>query len=197
MRVFGPELNESLLAAVARGVTLSTPREASVLEFFAGAVAASGRMCSLEGGLDVLPRALADRLDVRLGARVTGVQRDGAGVRVHLGSGQVEHADACVLTTSFVEAVELYPALSTTSCAARHGCTTKPLAWVMLAGGGGMADTKKTAAMLLDALAALDPLQRREVAAILRTGAETFAGVPDGEHTAHALRMLAHMLDSG
>src|SRR5271165_4765468 len=118
MRVFGPELNESLLAAVARGVTLSTPREASVLEFFAGAVAASGRMCSLEGGLDVLPRALADRLDVRLGARVTGVQRDGAGVRVHLGSGQVEHADACVLTTSFVEAVELYPALSTTSCAA-------------------------------------------------------------------------------
>jgi hypothetical protein len=43
-----------------------------------------------------------------------------------------------------------------------------------------MADTQKTAAMLLDELAALDPPQRREVAAALRSMAETVAGVPDG-----------------
>ncbi|MGO8936167.1 MAG: hypothetical protein ACLQLO_03135 [Mycobacterium sp.] len=52
-------------------------------------------------------------------------------------------------------------------------------------------------AALLDELAAPDPRQRREVAAILRSVAETFAGVPDGRDTAHALRMVAHMLDSG
>jgi hypothetical protein len=41
-----------------------------------------------------------------------------------------------------------------------------------------MADTEKTPAMLLDELATLDPPQRREVAAALRTVAETFAGCP-------------------
>ena len=51
--------------------------------------------------------------------------------------------------------------------------------------------------LLLDQLAARDPPQRREVAAALRTVAETFAGVPDGRDTANAPRMLAHMLDSG
>ena len=60
-----------------------------------------------------------------------------------------------------------------------------------------MPDSEKTAAMLLDELAALDPAQRREVAAVLRSVAETFAGVPDGRQTAHTLRLLAHWLDSG
>lgn len=46
-------------------------------------------------------------------------------------------------------------------------------------------------------LAALDPAQRREVATELRRVAENFAEVPDGRDTAHALRMLAHMLGSG
>ena len=36
-----------------------------------------------------------------------------------------------------------------------------------------------------------------EVAEQLWKVAETFTGVPDGRHTAHTLRMLAHMLDSG
>ena len=35
------------------------------------------------------------------------------------------------------------------------------------------------------------------MAAALRSVAETFAGVPDGRHTAHTLWILAHMLDSG
>jgi protoporphyrinogen oxidase len=110
-RVFGPELNESLLAAVARGVTLSTPQEASVIEFFAGAAAASGKMVNVVGSLDVLPDALAKRLDVRLNAPVTEIVRDGAGVEVHFGAGQVDHADACVITTPFADAVEMYPTL--------------------------------------------------------------------------------------
>ena len=43
-------------------------------------------------------------------------------------------------------------------------------------------------------LAALDPAQRG-VAVVLRHVAETFAEVPDGKHTAHTLRLLAHFLD--
>lgn len=58
-----------------------------------------------------------------------------------------------------------------------------------------MAHNKKTPAMLLDDLAALDPSQRREVAKELREVAETFTQVPDGRHTAHSLRLLAHWLD--
>jgi protoporphyrinogen oxidase len=110
-RVFGPELNESLLAAVARGVTLSTPQEASVIEFFAGAAAASGRMISLTGSLDVLTETLAQRLDVRLNDPVTEVVRNGSGVTVHIGGGATVEADACVITTPFADAVEMYPTL--------------------------------------------------------------------------------------
>ncbi len=59
-----------------------------------------------------------------------------------------------------------------------------------------MTDTEKTAATLLDDLAALDPSQRHEVAKELRKVADTFAGVLDGRHTAHTLGLLAHFLDS-
>ena len=56
------------------------------------------------------------------------------------------------------------------------------------------ADTEKTPATLLDALAALGLRQRREVAKELRKVAEMFAEVRDGRDTAHALQALAHML---
>jgi hypothetical protein len=49
-----------------------------------------------------------------------------------------------------------------------------------------MSGTEKSHAALLDELAALDPPQRREVAAALQSVAETFAGVPDGRDTAEA-----------
>ncbi len=109
-RVFGPELNESLLAAVARGVTLSTPREASVIEFFAGAAAATGRMISLTGSLDTLTEALAGALDVRLNTPVVEVIRSGSGVVVRTTTDE-EQADACVITTPFADAATLYPTL--------------------------------------------------------------------------------------
>jgi hypothetical protein len=52
-----------------------------------------------------------------------------------------------------------------------------------------MADIDKNPATLLAEQAALDPPQRRDVdvAAALRKMTETFAGVPDGRDTAHAL----------
>ncbi len=59
-----------------------------------------------------------------------------------------------------------------------------------------MPDNEKTAGMLLDDLAALDPAQRREVAKELRNLSETFAEVSDGKATSHVLGVLARLLDS-
>ena len=58
-----------------------------------------------------------------------------------------------------------------------------------------MADIEKTAAMLLNELAALNQAQRHEVAKELRKLAETFAEVgPEGRHSAQALQLLAACL---
>ena len=60
-----------------------------------------------------------------------------------------------------------------------------------------MADTEKTPAMLLDELSALDPARRRELAAALRSVAETLAEVRDGKTASHTVGVLAHLLDPG
>ena len=53
----------------------------------------------------------------------------------------------------------------------------------------------ETTRMLLDGLAALDPVQRRKVAKELRKVSETFAELPDGKTTSHVLGVVAHLLD--
>ena len=58
-----------------------------------------------------------------------------------------------------------------------------------------MADTNKTSTMLLDALAALGPAERRELAAALRGVAETLAEVRDGKTASHVVDVLAYLLD--
>lgn len=115
-RVFGQKLNDSLLAAVARGVTLSTPQQASVIEFFAGAVAAAGKMQNLIGGMEVLPKALAAQLDIQLNTAVTAVRKVDGGVvvssRNSAGAVQQEQADACIITARFKDAAVLHPPLA-------------------------------------------------------------------------------------
>jgi DNA/RNA-binding domain of Phe-tRNA-synthetase-like protein len=64
----------------------------------------------------------------------------------------------------------------------------------MLVGGGAVAITHKTKT-LLDELAALDPARRRELAAALRSVAETFAEVSDGKTARHVLGVLSRLLD--
>jgi len=54
-----------------------------------------------------------------------------------------------------------------------------------------LADTNNTSTALIDELAALDPARRRELAAALRSGAETLAEVRDGQTTAGVLGVLA------
>ena len=59
-----------------------------------------------------------------------------------------------------------------------------------------MADTQEVSpATLLDQLASLDPLERREVAAIVRRLSGNLAEVSDGKTTSHVLGVLAQLLD--
>ena len=57
-----------------------------------------------------------------------------------------------------------------------------------------MAD-KKFQPGLLDDLARLDLLERREMAATLQCVSATFAEVPDGKTTSHVLGVIAQLLD--
>jgi protoporphyrinogen oxidase len=114
-RIFGREINELLIEGLARTMTTSSSDRASVIEFFAGAVLASGKMQTIRGGLQLLPDRLADLLDVHLDSPVTAVHRNERGVEVQyqdkFGTSAQVQADACVIATVFRDAVEIYPPL--------------------------------------------------------------------------------------
>jgi protoporphyrinogen oxidase len=114
-RVFGRELNDLILDGVTRSMVTSSPAEASVVGFLAGAVTASGKMQTLMGGLQILPSTLAEKLDVRLSSPVTSVRTTDAGVEVHYQSNSgvpgCELADACVIATPLQAAVDMYEPL--------------------------------------------------------------------------------------
>lgn len=114
-RVFGREINDLLIEGLARTMTTSSRDRASVIEFFAGAVLASGKMQTIKGGLQLLPERLAAQFDVRLNAPVTAVRHAERGVEVHYqnesGEQDQELADACVIATVFRDAAEMYPPL--------------------------------------------------------------------------------------
>jgi protoporphyrinogen/coproporphyrinogen III oxidase len=115
-RVFGRELKDQVLDGITRSMVTSTPGEASVVGFFAGAITASGKLQTLEGGLQLLPLRLAEQLDeVRLNSPVTAVRPVDGGVEVdYRNDSEVAgraHADACVIATPFQAAVDIYPPL--------------------------------------------------------------------------------------
>jgi protoporphyrinogen oxidase len=114
-RVFGRELNDLILDGVTRSMVTSSPAEASVVGFLAGAVTASGKMQTLMGGLQILPSTLAEKLDVRLSSPVTAVRTTRSGVEVHYQSNSGvpgrELADACVIATPLQAAVDMYEPL--------------------------------------------------------------------------------------
>ena len=114
-RVFGREINDLLIEGLARTMTTSSRDRTSVIEFFAGAVLASGKMQTINGGLQLLPDRLAAQLDVRLNSPVTAVRRTEHGVEVQYqnasGTSALEQADACVIATVLRDAAEMYPPL--------------------------------------------------------------------------------------
>jgi protoporphyrinogen/coproporphyrinogen III oxidase len=114
-RIFGRELNDLIIDGVTRSMVSSSPDEASVVGFLAGAVTASGKMQTLEGGLQLLPSMLAHKLDVRLSSPVTQVVNTDNGVEVvyqdESGIPARERVDACVIATPLRTAIEIYEPL--------------------------------------------------------------------------------------
>src|SRR6202012_544708 len=116
-RIFGRQLNDLIIDGVTRSMVSSSPDEASVVGFLAGAATASGKMQRLEGGLQLLPSKLAEKLDVRLSSPVTHVLSTDDGAEVHYqneaGIPACEPADACVIATPLRTAIGIYEPLKT------------------------------------------------------------------------------------
>jgi oxygen-dependent protoporphyrinogen oxidase len=115
LRRGGPELGH-VVDAVVRGGLMTDPSVMSAidLQFLMVKFFGAG-LFSFADGVGVLPDALAARLDVRLGARVTGVEEDARGVRLTFERGdepeRTLHADACVLAVSARQMAAIHPQL--------------------------------------------------------------------------------------
>lgn len=112
-RRLNPELYDVLVDALIRTYVMNRGDRVSALEWFSALKNLGGeKLLSLRGGNDVLPKALAKHLDVRLNTRVIGIDKVGPGVEVKAidaaGASFTLSADACVLATRLTEAVALY-----------------------------------------------------------------------------------------
>jgi oxygen-dependent protoporphyrinogen oxidase len=110
------EIEEHVTDAVVRGGLMTRTDTMSALELQFLLVSFFGaELFTFDHGVGVLPSALADRLDVRLGVRVTGVVEHPGGVRVSSvhgsGSEQTEDADACVIALSGHDMTAIHPGL--------------------------------------------------------------------------------------
>ena len=110
-RRFNPEIWDYIIEPVIRGLS----PEASVVEFFNASLNILGTgFLRYPGGIGFLVEALAARLEVHTGARVTQIERAGAGVRVHWTAGskpESAEVDACVLALPACSVAPLYPEL--------------------------------------------------------------------------------------
>jgi oxygen-dependent protoporphyrinogen oxidase len=114
-RRLDPELGEYVVEPVLRALYTAEAERLSKVDFFFAALNLVGSgFLRYPGGIDFLVRALAARLDVRTGARVETVARDGRAVLVrwHEDGGVVEErVDACVIAVVGCAVPALYPEL--------------------------------------------------------------------------------------
>lgn len=115
LRRGGPEV-EYVVDAVVRGGLMTDSAKMSAIDLQFLMVKFFGTsLFTFAGGVGTLPQKLAERLDVRLGTRVTNVEEDARGVRVSFvaadqGEETVE-ADACVVALSAHQMASIHPQL--------------------------------------------------------------------------------------
>jgi len=117
-RRLNEELREYLVDPVLRALFGADADRVSVVDFFFAAVnfIGSGFM-QYPGGIDFLVRALAEHVDVRVGARATEVRHDGRTVTVQWEQAGQEHTEACaacVIAVVGPAVAPLYPQLDST-----------------------------------------------------------------------------------
>ena len=113
-RCFGRELTEMLMDPLMRVVTYGDVQDTSCVELFTGLVSASGRYINVLGGLETLPRKLAESADaIHLRSPATKVERQGTKVAVTYidgmanGEQRTELADACIMSCTFPQAAAM------------------------------------------------------------------------------------------
>lgn len=111
------EVTDYLIRPLCSAFYYAPANELSVVGAFIAAQVLIGKRCfNFDGGIDVLPRRLAEQLPVRLGAQVTHVEETPSGVRVHWQDGaaspQVADVDACVVTVPAPQVPGIVPGLS-------------------------------------------------------------------------------------
>lgn len=118
-RTFGAEVCDYVIDPLVRLVAGSGAARASRLSVLGGLVNWSVALINLRGGLDRLPRALAERLDIRYGAEAQSVEEQGgaAVVRYRDASGAPSElrASGCVIATTFDVARKLDATLARVS----------------------------------------------------------------------------------
>lgn len=114
-RRLNPELRDHFVAPLVGAIWMHDGLEMSVTElFFVLGSFLAGGMRGLRGGLDVIARVLAERLDVQTSARVSLVERDADSARVVWTKDGIEHderVDGVVLTMCAPQVPPVYPGL--------------------------------------------------------------------------------------
>lgn len=114
-RKLNTEIRDHLLEPAIGGLYVIDSRPCSVADmYFTLTKVLGGGMYGYNGRIDFIARALAERLDVRVGAQVTRVEDADDGVTVTWtqdGSVHAEHADGVVITTPAPTVPKIYPEL--------------------------------------------------------------------------------------
>ena len=116
---FGSEVADYLVDPAMRLVTTVGARDASIVNLLGAIKGWMAPLINVTGGMDLLPKALADRVDVRYGIEVTAVRDRASGVRVDCrdgsGSARTIEAGGCVITAMYGDAAEIWPPLADAS----------------------------------------------------------------------------------
>jgi protoporphyrinogen/coproporphyrinogen III oxidase len=113
---FGAEVADYVVDPAMRLVTTVGARDASIVNLLGAIKGWMAPLINVVGGMDLLPKTLADRVDVRYGVEVGAVKDRAAGVRVTYrdpsGGVNAIEAGACVITAMYGEAVQIWPQLA-------------------------------------------------------------------------------------
>lgn len=114
-RRLNSEIREFVVEPLVRGLFASDADRVSVVDFFFSAVRfMGGGLLEFSGGIDFLCRAIAERVEVRTGARVVGVERSDRDATVtwrHDGAEHTETVAGVVLAVPGPHVSPLYPQL--------------------------------------------------------------------------------------
>jgi oxygen-dependent protoporphyrinogen oxidase len=113
---FGAEVADYVVDPAMRLVTTVGARDASIVNLLGAIKGWMSPLINVAGGMDLLPKTLAGRVDARYGVEVTAVKDRAASVRVTYrdasGGMNAIETGACVITAMYGDAVGIWPPLA-------------------------------------------------------------------------------------